>query len=361
MIYFAAATDEIRSTLLRTYLESEWGFPLRGRMRQFTYPELFQRRSLPRGAWIFTALDALARAELELVHCLQNAAEAAGLPVFNRARETMGRYELLETLHREGRNDFRAYPAGGPLDGIRFPVFVREISRHNGSLTPLLENRAALRRAMVYLRLRGLPLRELLVVEFCDTSTAGLFRKYSVFRIGDRYVPRYLHIGPEWMTKSWSSSVDEALAAEELSYIRENPHREAVHEIFEIARIRYGRIDYGFLNGRLQTWEINTAPVFTADRSNRPATPEALRRRKLKRAGAEYSHGALRSAFEAIDPGDLPGADVEAEFPPGLIEEARRQRRELRSVERRQERISRLCTFRGFQRVGPLLRRTFGG
>ena len=142
--------------------------------------------------------------------------------------------------------------------------------------------------------------------------------------------------------------------------MRENPHAEAVREVFEIARIRYGRIDYGIRDGRLQTWEINTAPVLTADR-NQHVTAEALRRRSLKRAGAEHSHEALRGAFAKIDPGELPGAEIEAEFPQRLLEEARRQRRNLQRVERNQGRISRLCTLRGLRGIGPLLRRTFGG
>ncbi len=359
MIY--VAVDEIRTSLLRNYLESEWGHPLRDRMRQSSYPELFQRRSLPRGAWIFTALDALSPAELELVHCLQTAAVAAGLPVFNQAREAMHRYELLDTLHLAGRNEYRAYRAEGPLDGIRFPVFVREANRHNGSLTPLLSSRSELKRAMLYLRLRGLPRRDLLVVEFCDTSADGLYRKYSVFRIGDSYIPRYIQAGREWMTKSWTSTTDEDLAEEEMSYLRENPHAEAVREVFEIAHIRYGRIDYGIREGRMQTWEINTAPVMTGDHSHRGNTPEDRYRRSLKRPGAEFAHRAIRCAFESLDPGDLQGADVEAEFPRGLLEEARRQRRSLESVERRQDRISRLCTLPALRRAGPLLRRTFGG
>ena len=208
MIYFAV--DELRANLLENYLAGQWGSPLRDHMRQITYPELFRTRSLPRGAWIFTALDALTDAELQMVELVQRGAREAGLPVFNPARQALHRYGLLRLLQESGRNDFRAHRADGPLDKLRFPVFVRVANEHDGSSTPLLHDGRALRRAMAYLWMRGLPRRQLLVVEFCDTAGAdGLYRKYSIFRIGDSYVPRYLHIGRYWMTKDRNREVEE--------------------------------------------------------------------------------------------------------------------------------------------------------
>ncbi len=48
---------------------------------------------------------------------------------------------------------------------------------------------------------------------------------------------------------------------EEFSYIQNNPHQKELRDIFDIANIEYGRIDYGFNDGKLQVWEINTLPV----------------------------------------------------------------------------------------------------
>ncbi|HVO99187.1 MAG TPA: hypothetical protein VMT15_14025 [Bryobacteraceae bacterium] len=356
MIYFAV--DEPRVDLVTHYLDREWGRPLRDRFRQITYPELFRKRSLPRGAWIFTALDALTDPELWMVHHIQEAARNASLPVFNSAREVMQRYELLQALHKSGRNEFRAYRADQPLDGVRFPVFVRVEKEHDGSLTPLLYNRAALWRAMMYLGLRGLPRRELLVVEFCDTaSTDGLYRKYSIFRIGDAYIPRYLHIGGYWMTKSNTRGADENLIAEEMAYLSGNPHKAWAREVFEMAHIEYGRLDYGIRGGRPQAWEINFTPVL-AGNPNRPRpTPDEERLNLLMRPAKEHAHAAIREAFERIDPGPIPAGDVRVEFPPALEEEATRARSSVDSMKRRRTWIDRMAAAPGVRAVGPLLRR----
>jgi hypothetical protein len=356
MIYFAV--DEPRVDLLTHYLDREWGLPLRGRVSQMTYPELFRARSLPRGAWIFTSLDALSDAELRMVHHIQTAARDAGLPVLNPAREALHRFELLERLHESGGNDFRAHRADGQLDNLRFPVFVREADAHTGSLTPLLHDRSALERAMMYLRLRGLPRRQLLVIEFCDTASAdGLYRKYSIFRIGDTYIPRYVQFGEYWMTKSHTSRVDETLVSEEMAYLRENPHADWVRRVFEMAHIDYGRLDYGLRDGRPQGWEINFTPVLTGN----PTLPRTERIRAMTYPTKEYAHAGLRKAFEQIDPGPIPGNDIRVEFPPAIEEQARRERRAIRSIERRQQWISRIAAGPGLRAVGPLLRRTFRG
>ena len=47
--------------------------------------------------------------------------------------------------------------------------------------------------------------------------------------------------------------VGEARIAEELRYLRENPHEAELREIFSLARVEYGRIDYGVVDGRIQT------------------------------------------------------------------------------------------------------------
>ncbi|HML18246.1 MAG TPA: hypothetical protein VK419_14550, partial [Bryobacteraceae bacterium] len=237
MIYFAV--DEPRVHLLEQYLAG-WGRTLRDHMRQITYPALFRSRALPRGAWIFTSLDALSDAELRMVHHMQCAARDASLPVFNLAREALHRYELLQMLHARGVNDFRAHRADGPLESVRFPVFVRVADEHDGSLTELLHDPAQLRMAMAYLRVRGLERRQLLVVEFCETAGPdSLYRKYSIFRIGEAYIPRYLHIGQHWMTKDGTREAEENLILEERAYLRENPHAAWAREIFEMAHIDY--------------------------------------------------------------------------------------------------------------------------
>ena len=45
--------------------------------------------------------------------------------------------------------------------------------------------------------------------------------------------------------------------------MRDNLYAEQVKPIFELARIDYGKIDFAFLGGRMQVWEINTNPGIT--------------------------------------------------------------------------------------------------
>jgi hypothetical protein len=359
VIYFAV--DEPRLELLNHYLARNSAHPVASRLRQVSYPELFGTRKLDRGAWIFTSLDALSPAELRMVQHLQDAARSAGLPVLNCVPEVQCRYGLLQLLHRAGLNDFQAYRADGPLASVRFPVFVRLADEHNGSLTPLLHNRTELRCAMAYLWMRGLRRRDLLVVEFCETAGAdGLYRKYSIFRIGDTYIPRYLHIGPHWMTKSGTRNIEERLVLEEMAYLRENPHAAWARQVFEMAHIEYGRLDYGVREGRPQAWEINFTP-FLASNPDKPAGAEKQRIRNMTSVNREHAQAALRAAFERLDPGPIPGGEVRAEFPPGLEEEARSERTRIEALQRRQQWISKVTAVPGIRSVRPWVQRTLEG
>jgi hypothetical protein len=59
-----------------------------------------------------------------------------------------------------------------------------------------------------------------------------------------------------------------AMVHEELEYVSQNPHQQQLLNIFEVAQVEYGRIDYAIKNGRVQTWEINLNP--TIGRGLRP-------------------------------------------------------------------------------------------
>ena len=63
---------------------------------------------------------------------------------------------------------------------------------------------------------------------------------------------------------------------EELEYIEANPHAEVLRRAFDLARIEYGRADYGVVDGRVEIWEINTNPYvirpeYTRQEERRPA------------------------------------------------------------------------------------------
>ncbi len=128
---------------------------------------------------------------------------------------------------------------------------------HQASLTGLLGTRKELVRAIARSLYAGYRLRDLIIVEFCNTADGiGMFRKYSAFIVGDRILPHTLMHSENWITKSHGRVIDATTAREELEYVQKNPHAKWLEETFALARIRYGRIDYGLLDGKPQVWEI---------------------------------------------------------------------------------------------------------
>jgi hypothetical protein len=78
---------------------------------------------------------------------------------------------------------------------------------------------------------------------------------------------------------------------EERDYVMANPHEAALRTIFAIAKIAYGRIDYGMVDGRPQVWEINTDPhLIPPD----PGTP-------LRQPVCEHSAKLINAALSELD------------------------------------------------------------
>ena len=78
----------------------------------------------------------------------------------------------------------------------------------------------------------------------------------------------------------------------ERRYQAENPHRAELLEVFRLANIEFGQIDYALLNGRIQVWEINTNPHLIYAHDTDP--PEQV-------AGWRALAAKLNDAFAAID------------------------------------------------------------
>jgi hypothetical protein len=316
------------------YLESR-GSPLVGEVEVIPYDELGDRERFPAWATIFTGLDQISPPERDAAADLHRQLADAGVAALNQPVAGMQRYELLKHLHRTGHNAFDVHRATD-LEAVgRFPVFLRDEHLHNGNLTPLLRNHDELRRALTSLMVRGRRLATLLVVEFCDTSDdSGCFRKYSAFRVGDAIIPRYLHAGAHWMLKSETNEVTDALLEEERDYLCRNPHGSWLEQIFRLANLEYGRIDYGILHGRPQVWEINTNPTLTRN----PREPSRVDRTRfgdrvdfLRR----LFHDRFRSELRRLS---LTTAD-RGEYV--VLDAARR--RGVRAAARRQRRIDRLA------------------
>lgn len=228
-----------------------------------TYEALACMASTPELPVIFTEAERLTQREAQAAQRLLQAARRgrSGRVTLNDPGWTMGRYELLRTLHARGVNSFNALRAVEPLEGLRYPVFIRYADRHAPILSALLPDRAALDRAIADLTAAGALREALLVVEYLDYAVDGAFVKYCAYRLGDEIVPAMRIVSREWEVRDMDPDARTAEEdALEAAFMAENPHREALMEITDLARVSYGRVDYTLVDGKVQVFEINTNP-----------------------------------------------------------------------------------------------------
>lgn len=283
-----------------------WAPELREHVQVLPWEEVFRSAALPSGVHIFSDLERLRGPERRLAAELADRVAAAGSRVLNHPRDVLTRHALLCALHAAGLNAFRSHRRIDPRR-LRWPVFLRTEREHDGALSPLLHGPRDLALALLRLARRPLALRAgLLAVEFEDTSdAAGLFRKYSVLRVGDAYVPRHILVSRNWMLKI-ADIVDASTLSAEEAFFREPAHVELVKRAFEIARVDYGRIDYSVVGDRIVVWEINTNPGHT---------PRRVRLHPDRIASQERAVAPLVEVFRALDRA-TPGAGPIAAFGP---------------------------------------------
>jgi hypothetical protein len=247
-----------------------------GRVRVLNYEGVIQQRMLPGGCYLFTDLERITPVQLPGVMAFYEYLGKFGQRVrrLNHPTRAMMRYELLRTMYECGINDFDVYRVSEERRPVRYPVFLRREDDHEGPISVLLRDPASLARAIGTAIARGHPPDRLLIVEFCDVRDSdGLVRKYGAFYIDGTVVSRHLIITSDWVAKV--SDVEktaplmpvEDQVREEARYVAENPHADRIREIFALARIDYGRIDYSIKDGRILVWEINTNPMI-AERHN---------------------------------------------------------------------------------------------
>ncbi len=291
------------------------------------YEDLEPRQPLAAKAHIFAALDQLDPRGMPAVEALwDRLAAVPGVRRLNDPRRVLHRYELLTALADQGLNRFRVWRSTDDLSRVRYPAFVREERRHTGA-RHLLRDRRALDRALRGLAARGFKRRDLLVVEFCETADRdGLYRKYGALKVGEAILPRHMMIGRGWMLKSPSRIATVEGAREELAYVRDNPHEAWLREVFRIAGIDYGRVDYGVLDGAPQIWEINLDPMLGTVRGPDRPPPDLAAVLAERRSIAACR---LRDAFLALQAGDSP-RPVTADVPVEALAAIRRRTRSVR-------------------------------
>ncbi len=292
---------------IRNYLSSR-GRALASTLEPVAWDDLLRAGRARAGTWIFTDLERLSPGTLDSALRVWQRLEAAGprVRLLNHPSRSMRRYELLRSLYERGSNAFDVQRLTEAREPTRYPVFLRGEHDHSGSRTPLLHSREELDAAVLEQERKGYARQRLLVIGFCDTSDArGLFRKYSAFRVGERILPRHVFFGKRWSLKE-PEQVEPPLVAEERDYLERNPHEAELRELFELARIEYGRIDYAMLDGRIQVWEINTNPYLTTDGDYGGPLRAAV--------GRDFA-AAMEPAWRALDPGPDAGPPIDLSPP----------------------------------------------
>ncbi|WP_182866354.1 hypothetical protein [Stieleria mannarensis] len=263
MIYFL--TTKRHNYTIRKCLAS-CGAALADSVRPRCYGKLFLQKRYAPGTYVFSdleRLDATSRKRASIIR--QRMLGDDRFRVLNSPADTRLRFDLLKTLVNRSVNDFDVHRLADRPRPARFPVFIRGEDDHKGPLSPLLHDQSQLDRWGTQFENATGGRRDKLVVEFLDVSDRdGVFRKYAAFKIGDRIIPRHLFFAKDWCVKSWEC-LDEPYLAEEWDYLCQNPHHDELCAIFRMARIDFGRIDYGVREGKLQVWEINTNPMLPVD------------------------------------------------------------------------------------------------
>ncbi len=314
MIHFVVPRDSEFG--IRDYLKV-YGLPLAARIAVLHYEDLPARSSLPGGVYLFSALDQLLPRGLRLAGEAARQLAGAGMRVMNHPDRTLRRLGLLEALYRRGLNRHRALRAGADLSSLRYPVFLREEFHHTSALTPLLHTAEELQLELGRAVVRGLPMDELLVVEFCDTADPeGSYRKYAAFVVGSEVLPRSLSHGTNWALKHSGSEFTRKRLDEEREYMFENPHQARLREIFNVAQVEYGRIDYAIKGDMIETWEINLNPTIGRGSRSKGAMPADMR--EYRSRARDHFYRRFQAAFEAIDLPGAPGAIV-VSYPPATL------------------------------------------
>ncbi len=246
----------------------------------WSYDRLFTARSIRAATVIFTDVDRLRHFELQEAAAMYRLLKAQGIRVLNDPALCRQRYDLLFHLHASGFNGFQAYRASVLPRPSRFPVFLKCETDHRQEFDQLIEDQTTLDRRLAEVEASGVPLRNMLVIEFANTPwREGAYRRTTMYRIGDAMIAgsTVLETSPfvKYGTKGLSTDEDFRLFADEL---HRNADAETLRPVFELARIDYGRADFGLDEGRPVVYEINTNPTIGSTLTSRSeAFNEAVR------------------------------------------------------------------------------------
>ncbi len=283
---------------VKTFRNGTYGFPAPD-VRATSYDRLFRARSVPRATYIFSDLERLSAWELRVAAELFYVLTGAGIRCLNNPSRAKSRVELLQALYREGINPFNVHRADEHPKPARFPVFVRYEADHGRPLTELIADQHTLDVWLNILRGNRVPLRGLIVVEYCGEPYASdLWHKWSTFRVGDRLSVDHIAVDNAWAVKhgDWHKLNDEVVADENDAVVS-NRFAEHLKQVFDVAGIDFGRADHATVGARTAVYEINTNPFIG------PYVPDSKPLRLQTQAAARSRLGDALGAIDCHDTG----------------------------------------------------------
>ena len=291
MIYFI--TKSKKTYTLLTFLNT-WGGDLRKTIKILPFEKMVRAKNFYPGTYILTDYDLLSDNQTLLLKTIYDEfnQKPEQFKLLNQPLISLSRLQLLSKLHNKKVNDFRCFTSTQMPDDIHFPVFVRKGKDHSGKITELLNNSVELNQTIKKTVAEGFNKSEILITEFVETSdNKNIFRKYSAFIVGNMIIPRHIFFNKKWMVKG-AALANDYMINEEIEYLKSNPHEKQLREIFTLAGINYGRIDYGIKNNKISVWEINSNPMI--------ASSSSLKKKKRK-AGHNLFVSFFIAAFEKIN------------------------------------------------------------
>lgn len=308
--------------------EQSWGDPPGTRLKVLFYDDLPGRMFLPTGTYVFSDLERLGDAGLELAAAVwHQLGDNGSSRRINDPRRVPRRQDLLSRLSDSGQNRFRVFSVSADLAPLRYPASVESIGGAGAGLRESVHDAAELRRAVWKGLLLGYPKRELLAIERHDAGDrGGVFRRYTADFIGDRVLARALRhsLNPQF---KGDDLCDRRFRREREAFLATNPHHEQLRKILRDSCVEFGSVDYGLAGDQIQVWELRCNLY------------------------VQHLSTALTDALEALDIPPSAAPDTPLRLAPDLV---KRYAAELRSISRRRQVRSGL---RGvYSLAGPLWR-----
>lgn len=237
--------------------------PSAPRVSMLTYDKVLAKPALANATYIFSDVDRLSVPDLTRAAQLFRRLQEGGCRVLNDPATVRKRFALLRGLYLAGLNPYNIHLADEGRSKVKFPVFIRVADGHEGPLTDLISDPTELETAIEAAVVGGIPRSTIVIVEYAaEPVRPGIYRRSSVYRVGDRLITTVNWHTSDWRVKGDQIGLaDEALYDEELITVRENRYASHASEAFKFANIEYGRMDFGFVEGRVCVYEINTNPT----------------------------------------------------------------------------------------------------